>query len=183
MILVEELRMIGDLKLSTAAELCIREYEDLLELIPASTSGRYHPPDERGIGGLRLHIRRMAHVLYMTAKHFGLSDKDRDILIFCAIVHDISSLSTSKLVKGELTRDYETWSKWHGNLSSQIATEGLMEVGLASDDPTLLTIQGIIQSHMGAWSPNLRQPVNNKLEIIFSMADYVTTRKNILVEL
>lgn len=183
MILDKEITMIGDGQLRRAAVLCIREYEDLLELIPASTSGKYHPPDERGIGGLRLHIRRMAHILYKTAKHFGLSDKDRDILVFCSIVHDISNLSTAKLVKGELTRDHETWRKWHGNLSSQIATERLMEVGFASDDPILLTIQGIIQSHMGAWSPNLRQPVNNKLEIIFSMADYVTTRENVLVEL
>ena len=183
MILVEELRMIGDLKLSTAAELCVKEYEDLLSIMPASMGGKHHPPDERGIGGLRLHIGRVAHILYKTAEHFGLSNDDRDILIFCAIVHDISNLRTSKLVQGELKRDSETWSKWHGNLSSQIATERLLEVGFASDDPTLLTIQGIVQSHMGAWSPNLRQPFNNSLEVIFSMADFVTTRENVLVKI
>lgn len=183
MILNKEIKLISDSKLQRAARKLISNYSELLAIQPASTSGKYHPPDERGPGGLALHIRRMAHVLYKTAEHFGLTDKERDVLVFCALAHDISNLEIKDLTDRKMLSDSDYFRKWHGSLSSQIATEYLINVGYNNEDETLLIIQGILQSHMGYWSPGFRQPVNNKLEIIFSMADYVTTRENVLIKI
>ena len=58
-ILEKEINLIKDKSKRDATRDCIAIRENELRDYPASISGRYHPPEERGPGGLLLHIARM----------------------------------------------------------------------------------------------------------------------------
>lgn len=178
MILEKEICLIQNETLREKARGHIIHREEMLKIYPSSLGGKYHPPDERGPGGLIKHIKRMVHILHEASPHFGLSEDERDILIYCAVMHDLSNIDISEMVDGEIVRDRKMYGKWHGVYSSHIASDDLR--GRISID-TLFTIQGIIRSHTGAWLPNNRQP-SSKLEIIFSMADFISTRENVMIE-
>ena len=183
MILSKEIDMIGDGRLREAARLCIKDRKEMLEIYPSSLGGKYHPPDERRSGGLVKHIKRMVYLLHEASPHFGLSQLEHDILIYCALTHDVSNIDISEVVDGEIVRDKKKYVKWHADMSSQIASTYLTKTSctLGILDDIVLTIQGIIQSHMGAWYPGNRQP-STKLEIVFSLADFIVSRENVLVE-
>lgn len=184
MLLQDEIEMIKDSRLQKAVKYCISPRQELLKIYPASIGGTYHPPEERGPGGLVLHIRRMVYMLSNLANHLGLMEIERDILLTCAFLHDISNVDLSSVDNyGKVERNHKMYSAWHGNLSAQIATTYLRLAGFEDTDEILLIIQGIIQSHMGHWYPGFRQPINNNLELIFSVVDYIDTRENVHVEL
>ncbi len=184
MILNKEIDLISDERLREAACKCIDDREELLKIYPGSLGGRYHPPDERRSGGLIRHIRRVAHLVHESSPHFGLTQLEHDILVYCALTHDISNVDISKVEDGEIIRDQKKYLAWHSNMSSQIASLYLThEITNTLDvlDDIVLTVQGIIQSHMGAWYPNSRQP-NSQLEIIFSLVDFIASRSNVIIE-
>lgn len=182
MILEKEIELIDDERLGNAVFDIIKDREEMLKNYPASTGGKHHPPEERGPGGLVLHIRRMVNLLHEISKHLGLTDLEHDILIFCALTHDISNIDISKQGDdGRIQRDGKMYGLWHGCLSANISTKYLVKEGFLELDETVLIIQGIIRSHMGVWLPNNRQP-SSKLEIIFSLVDFIDTRENVHVE-
>ena len=96
MILDKEIDLIGDERLREAARKCINDREELLKIYPGSLGGRYHPPDERRAGGLIRHIRRVAHLVCEASPHFGLTQLDHDILVYCVLTHDISNIDVSR---------------------------------------------------------------------------------------
>jgi len=57
---------------------------------PSSSSGKYHPLDERGPGGAVVHTKRCVRVAEHLSRAFSLSSQDRDILIAAMIVHDVA---------------------------------------------------------------------------------------------
>lgn len=185
MLLEKEIdKYLYDPKLKTVTKKLIQEREELLKIYPGSIGGKYHPPDERGPGGLVKHIKRTVRLTAEAAKHFDLSTSDTDTLVFCAFVHDLSNIDISHQDEyGAIVRDKRKY-EWHAELSAQIAIDALVE-----EDETLfgsefaLTIDGVIRSHMGCWYPGKREPRNNILETIFSLIDFIATRDWVKVEL
>ena len=65
---------------------------------PSSSTGRYHPPDERGAGGLFLHSWRMAMLMPQMIRMYGDHDQPMRLANFlvAAICHDAFKPTLSK---------------------------------------------------------------------------------------
>ena len=61
---------------------------DYFWTLPSSSSGKYHPVDERGMFGLVLHTLRVFKVSNMLCIFSDVKGRDRDIVLIAAILHD-----------------------------------------------------------------------------------------------
>jgi hypothetical protein len=182
MVLQSEIRKISNPQLREAVKKCIEDRAKKLKLVPASTSGKYHPPDERGTGGLIRHIKKLVWLLEGLTKHFGVSDGDHDCLIASAFFHDIALVELVDFDSdGSIILDRKKYHE-HPKISSLIAVEYLTAEGINWDSPLLIKIVDIISSHMGKWYPNCKSPFSS-LEIMFSTADYFASRENVTIKL
>lgn len=62
---------------------------DYFYTIPSSTSGKYHPQDELGEGGLILHCKRVCQFALEFARMKDMESAERDLLIAAALLHDL----------------------------------------------------------------------------------------------
>ena len=185
MLLEKEISSMFDPRLKEIASKLINKREDLLKNYPGSIGGKFHPSDERGPGGLVKHIKRCFKLATEVGSHFGLSAQDISILHFCALTHDISNIDISRQNEdGSIERDKEKY-KSHAEISAQIVCEALLDSGeFGPTDEILLTIDGIIRSHMGCWEwyAGKRKPLNTMLETLFSAIDLISTREWVKVD-
>ena len=180
MILEKEINSIEHDYLWNAVESYVRNYEDIIKRLPATTSGKYHPPEERGPGGHLLHIRRMCKIILGGLdKHFGLTQRERDLLITGVIFHDASIIITSiEDEHGKYHKDEEKFNNWHADLSWSMVEEHFK---LFKDSDDILLLKSMIESHMGWWPKHGRRPTR-KLEILLSALDYIDTRTYVHIE-
>ena len=184
MILEKEIGLINDERIRNAVKNCIQKYESDLYNYPASIGGTYHPPEERGPGGLPLHIGRLVRIIHENLKtHLGLTSSETDLITASAILHDIGNIPLSKRdAYGCWTRNHKVYSEWHGEYSWATALPYFEEQGFKQTDDLMLQLKAIIESHMGYWMPNAKKPTR-KLELIFTMLDYVDTRPWVHIDL
>ena len=84
-----EIGDIYDKDLKELATELIANADDYFFTVPASSSGKYHPPFDLGCGGLVRHTRCVAFMAMSIAESQCMSTLDRDSLIVAAIAHDI----------------------------------------------------------------------------------------------
>lgn len=186
MILKQEVSLIKNPQLREAVKKCIRDRARKLKLLPASTYGKYHPPDERGPGGLIRHIKRVVWFVKTLKKALELSDEEHDCHVVAALLHDISNVDISTIdEEGTIQRDRDKY-KIHPKLSAQIAMKYIHREGIDFEDPRLIMILDIIRSHMGPWFANEKnncKPPRSKLEILFYTADYIASRSSVKIDI
>lgn len=183
MILDKEIDLIYRDTAREAVRECIKDRAEDIIYYPASISGKYHPPEERGPGGLVVHIARLCRIIEDLSKHLDFTCDERDMLVIAAILHDISNIDLSEKTEyGTITRDHKIYSEFHGELSAQITIEYFVKHGFDPKSKYMLELHDIITSHMGYWIKNAKKPTR-KLEIIFSMLDYIDTRTYVHIEL
>lgn len=160
-------------------------------LAPASSSGKYHPPDERGPGGTALHTARVIRLALEMAEIENLDDESRSILGVAALLHD-----AYKGGDGDTPREH-TWSlhqvapRFLLKKPMQEATYG-GELRVADNYPPevyeqiLESIFRAIEAHEGRWSkltvaqnPSYAGAVGR----ILHYADYVASRDYVTVHL
>lgn len=56
---------------------------------PCSGSGKYHPPENQGNGGLIRHLLKCLETAQDMCRYFGLSESDMDIVLAGVFLHDI----------------------------------------------------------------------------------------------
>jgi len=164
--LEEEIATIHDEKYRKMLTKIVSDYHDKLKLAKATNSGKHHPPEERGEGGLLVHIRRMVRIATddgSITKHFGLSDNEHDILVVAIILHDIGK------VVGEP----------HQEESCRIFAKYIADFRIPRVDRQ--RIDSMILRHMGSWNNAPRVP-ETKLEILLSALDYIDSREFVHVE-
>ena len=180
LILSEEIGLIKNKKLKTAVEKCIADREKMLKLLPATLSGKYHPPDERGPGGVVRHLRRMVWFVNKVADTLELPKWERDVLTAAALLHDISNVDASKVEEnGSISRCYR--KPPHPKISASIVTSYLFEAGFTPTSDTVIAMHDLISSHSGKFEPECKRPYN-VLEIILCIGDYITTREEVKIE-
>jgi hypothetical protein len=158
-----------------------------VERAPSSSSGKHHPPDERGEGGWLLHARRVFRVVDDLARSFELTMFERDILYASALLHDL-------LQYGE--GPYQPGSPTVAEHPILIARALHNKV----DDyyHCIKTVADVIQFHSGIWGPAWDSPYTDlaaayrrdvvsdnhfqKLPAIIHLADYIASREHIVVE-
>jgi len=136
--------------------------------VPASTTGRFHPPDEWLPGGLVLHTRRVARVALEIARGWKLSYEQKNILVAAALLHDVCKYGPGPRERGELYGE-------HCEAGSRL----VLSVPAADGIPRQL-IAGLVYHHMGpfgpgAWTPEERTP----LELALFTSDYLAARPDL----
>ncbi len=176
-----ELGYIKDDRLRESAKQIINMLPDYFFMIPASSTGKYHPRYALGRGGLVRHTKvavRIAHELLNNNNTIGgdFEDFEKDIIIISLIIHD-------GLKSGLTENKYTAFD--HPLLISSLIKEKQHELNLKTEEATL--ISSILETHMGEWTTDyqgndvLQKPIT-KYQKFGHLCDYLASRKFINVD-
>ena len=176
---INEIGDIKDADLKAFATELIANADDYFFVVPASSSGKYHPPFDLGDGGLVRHTRLVAYMARSLAESYCFSDYDTDCLIVAALAHDIKK-------QGNGDTGHTVWD--HPILAMHYIQEiyGKMNFNVPAD--TIEKISNAVSSHMGKWGNEPRfckgntplpMPVT-EFDKALQAADYVASRKEII---
>lgn len=168
---VNELNEISDEKLRNFAEDLIANADDYFFTIAASTTGKYHPQFDLGVGGLVRHTRCVVFFSICEATSRCFEEHEKNLLIVAALAHDIKKLGDGS---GKYTvPDHPKWAAEY-ILARQEETKLITK-----KDAKL--ISDIVYSHMGKWGAQDGMPMpKTELEKALQSADYIASRKEIL---
>jgi len=157
----DELSAIEDPSIRLFATKALERVPDYFWHVPASASGRFHPLDTLGEGGLVLHTKRVVYLAVEIAKVFKIEGVKLDVLRAAALLHD--SFKNGLADNGQTSEDHPL-----------IVRHQLKE--LASETTYFDEIMTAIECHQGLWGPQpLRMP-KKPLEWALHIADFVASR-------
>lgn len=166
------------------AKVCIDIAPDYFWVMPASTTGKYHPKSSLGIGGLVRHTKSVMEIAEIYLGHpqnDDLSQEDKDDIRVACMIHDMVKLG-----------DNSTGYTVHEH--PMLVRTMLCPYNEQDENTPLVLIDtwnricDLVDSHMGIWNTNkysetvLPVPQTRKQSIVH-MADYMASRKNISVEI
>ena len=153
-------------------EYLINLLPDYFFIIPASSTGKYHPKFASTQNGLVKHTKvavRIAYDLFETVNN--LTDNDKDLIIMALIMHD-------GLKKGIIEEENTRFD--HPLLVSKLIMENANKLEMGIDDVRKMCM--MIESHMGRWNTSkysdteLPIPVN-EIQRFVHRCDYLASRK------
>lgn len=155
-----EIQDINDHKIrELTIEIFLEDVPDYFWLVPASSSGKYHPPDHRGKYGLWLHTKRAFSVfdrLSRSAQHQNdLSPREISIGKSAILLHDMFKQGREKT--GHTVSEHDKIAYEYLNRKDEVP-EKLLEC---------------VHSHNGPWGSG-RDP-ETKLEKIHHYADMIAS--------
>ncbi|MBA7594874.1 hypothetical protein ES703_01830 [subsurface metagenome] len=157
----EELAQIQDPSIRLFVTKALERVPSYFWHVPASASGRFHPLDTLGEGGLVLHTRRAVYLATEIAKVFKIDGAKLDVLRAAAILHD--SFKNGLVDEDRTEADHPL-----------IVRHQLKD--LASETPYFDEIMNAIECHQGLWGPQpLRMP-KKPLEWSLHIADFIASR-------
>jgi len=151
--------------------------------VPASSSGKYHPSNDLGTGGLVRHsisvVRMLDHLLEPEG-YFDFDDEQKDLLKIAALFHDCMKSGTQE--------EYEK-SKHTKFLHPLYAANFIMSIAIKSgySYKKALLIYNAVISHMGQWNTSKQEggmlpvPMTQDQKVLH-LADYLASRKDINLE-
>ena len=147
-----------------------KEVPDYFKHVPASSSGKYHPPYALGDGGLVRHtiaaVKMVVHLCSLEYVH--IDSNTRDKMISATILHD-SFKQGLKGVSGHTVKDH-----------AKVASDEIIRVSKERDLETAGGhIARLVLTHMGEFGKN--KP-GNRIEFFIHLADYLASRKDILID-
>ena len=177
----KEIRDITDVNLRKLATEVIAGADDYFFTIPASSTGKNHPPFSLGEGGLVRHTKCVVYMVKCLCESFNIDEYKKDMLIVAALAHDIKKQGDCAEGVGHTVHEHPL-----------LAAQYVCEVYFASDIVILDGVVGIIadmiSSHMGKWGAHpkfigdktpLPMPESDCAKIL-QAADYLASRKEIL---
>lgn len=147
------------------------EVPEYFKTVPASSSGKYHPPYALGEGGLVRHtIAAVKFIVHITSLEYVQVDSiTRDKMIAATILHDTFKQGRTG-ESGHTTKDHHR--------------VGYQEIVKCAKEQDLETvgeqIGRLVLTHMGEWTPNSKP--GNKVAFLVHLSDYLASRKDILVD-
>jgi hypothetical protein len=85
----KELNEIKSEELKGLAETVILETPDWYSTMPSSTSGKFHPSDELGLGGKIIHHKKVFKLSEEAARRYDIKDYEYEILRTASLIHDM----------------------------------------------------------------------------------------------
>ena len=160
---------------------CIPEY---WKHVAASSSGKYHPRNSLGEGGLFRHIMALIQFLNWTFEIKCMAEnwtsRERDLMRVAGMMHDAFKSGTTAEYEG----NHHT--KFDHPLIAANAVRKYKQLNLIPEEEVEI-IANAIESHMGQWNTSfssktvLPEP-HNKYQKILHWADYFASRKGIEME-
>jgi hypothetical protein len=165
-------------KLATEIIACADDY---FFTIPASSSGKNHPPFSLGEGGLVRHTKCVVYMVECLCESFNIDEYKKDMLIVAALAHDIKKQGDCAEGLGHTVHE-------HPLLAARYVQEVYVESDIVILDGVVGIIAEMISTHMGKWGANPKYIGNKKplpfpqteCEKILQAADYLASRKEIL---
>lgn len=178
---IKEIDSINDKNLKKLATEIIACADDYFFTIPASSTGKNHPPFSLGEGGLVRHTKCVVYMVNCLCESFNIDEYKKDMLIVAALAHDIKKQGNTPNGLGYTVHEHPL-----------LAAQYVCEVYFASDIVILNGVVGIIadliSSHMGKWGAHpkfigdkkpLPMPESDCAKIL-QAADYIASRREIL---
>jgi len=133
---------------------------------PCSGTGKYHPPENQGEGGLIRHLIKCVEVAKDLCRYYEISDRDRDIVLAGTILHDIK-------------KNGEPWGKStdmeHGKIGSDFLE------GFKLKEPEKTKIKNCVRYHLGRFTRTIedvkRASTPTQNEMIIQITDFFCSRK------
>lgn len=135
--------------------------------IPASATGKYHPPDENQPGGQIIHTKRAVYLADQLCRMDDIRGLDRDKVLAAMIVHNI-------FVRGLGDEPDEKTDPDHP-LHVRKETQHLR------DSPYYSEIMTLLEGHMGRWGPCQEVRPITRLARLVHIADYVSSRREVFI--
>jgi len=138
-------------------------------LVPSSSSGKYHPPEDQGEGGLLRHIIKAVAVAREDLRRYNFNDDEKDAALCAVLLHDICK---NGIPWGENT------NYTHG----LIGANHIGEFKLDSPPKVKQLIVDGVRYHMGPWCQPIEEVKRSSLpqgiEQIVQNADYFASRQS-----
>ena len=149
---------------------------------PSSSTGKYHPPEDNGKGGLVRHTLKAVQVGINLCNLYEVNQKNKDIVISAILLHD-----TFKNIKNRVWGKYTNYE--HGKVGAGVIREiAILEYKSNYEGrisyktyKKILKIAHLVEIHMGRWAEPKRyyNKFRKRLEQIIIEADYIASRKGI----
>ena len=161
-----------DIRLFTVE--CLKDAPDFLETVPASVSGKYHPPEACEKGGLCWHVLAACHyaTIFFKAFKWETNEIRADIILSALLLHDIGK--------------QESYSGKFWAYKNHPLTAGKM-ISRYKDllpEKAFNLIHSCVIHHMGPWTPpNIIKAINryNICELIVYQSDYLSSQKKLKI--
>lgn len=172
----KELKYIIDEDVRESLIVMIEKIPDYFFLIPAASTGKYHPEYAQGDGGLVRHTKaavRMAQELYGIYK---FPQRTKDLIIMALVLHD-------SVKKGEVENKYTLFD--HPLVACDFIKKYKDELKITKDDIDFVC--ECIASHMGRFNTSdysdviLPLPKTPEQKFVH-MCDYLASRKVINIK-
>ena len=171
----EELDLIVNKELRLVLEEALLKAPSYFYTAPASSSGKYHPEQDLGEGGIIRHTKTCIRVgldLLRSEQFIEDNDYNRDVIISALMLHDI--------IKNGFKDSKNTVSAHPLFACSFLYSLDIDEVNFS----IISEIVNCIKSHMGIWNKDregnemLPKP-QTQIEKLVHLADYIASRKYI----
>lgn len=162
-----ELQLIKNQDLRAFAEYCLVRVPEYFFTIPASSTGKYHPPFSLGRGGLVRHTK--AVVQWHVDLQRWWEEDPIDEAIVALILHDSHKNGLGDQGQGKYT------AKNHAEIAAEEVLRWGKEFGL--NTASLDLIYEGIKGHMGIWSSCFASRPESQFAKKCSLADYCASRK------
>ncbi len=180
---VEEFEVeLGYIKDETILEDCrtmIGALPDYFFLVPASSTGKYHPSYSLGEGGLLRHTKAAVRIGYELLQDPCIgnkyTDNEKDIMLMGLLLHD-------GLKHGIPKERYVRFD--HPLLMANYIMEHKADLLMSDEELELLC--SVIRTHMGPWTKDYNgeevlEAPKTKYQNFVHMCDYLASRKCLLV--
>lgn len=158
----------------------IEHLPDYFFVIPAASTGKYHPEYAQGDGGLLRHTKAAVRIAYELLQDPAIGDKytaaEKDLMLIALTVHDGIKLGFER-------SQYTRFD--HPLLAGKFIEQQKEHLHFTEEEITFL--KKAIASHMGPWTKDydgnevLPKP-NTKYENFVHMCDYLASRKCLLLK-
>jgi len=153
---------------------CLKDAPDYLDKIPASTSGKYHPDECCGEGGLVIHVKMACWYanLFFSAFKWGVDNIRTDIILSALLLHDIGK--------------QESYGKDYWKYVNHPLTAGKMieKNKHMIPEKVFKIIQNCVHQHMHVFGPKSIVKNTEDLnicELIVYQCDYLSSKKELKI--
>ena len=153
----EEVLRIHNLEIRKFVDKALLEAPPYFWTKPSSSTGKYHPPDEHGEGGLVLHTKRVCKAAEVLMKAQA-PPIQMDVIRASCILHDIARYGLG-----------ETPSQHSLQNHAELGADFVKMMG----GPSTLFIEECVRRHMGKWGKEVPE---TKEEWIVHLADMIASQ-------
>lgn len=167
----QALNLISNNDIRDFCKVLLENADDYFFTEPASSSGKYHPKFALGQGGLARHSIAVAMILHdmLRTDCYQFDDREKDLMVCGAIVHDIKKYGESK----------KHTVKEHPQLSGEYIIQTYNEHQDMISQEEAEFIADVVRTHMGQWGDEKPETDAQKL---VHMADCLSSRKFLNIE-